>query len=463
MSMKSTLVVGAQFGDEGKGKIVDSLVQDEGFECVVRYNGGNNAGHTIVHDGVTYPLHLIPSGILHSHVCNVIGAGVVVDPPGLYGEIENLAKQGIDCNNLHISDRAHMVMPWHKVIDAHLGKKIGTTAKGIGPCYEDRASRRGIRVGELVNEHGRVDVEHFSKRFREVAKHKNAVITKVYELPALDVEKELVAMLELGHKLAPHVTDTAALLTQYKNEKRSILFEGAQGCLLDVDWGSYPYVTSSSVSLAGCLLGSGSAQVPERRIGIVKAYSTRVGEGPYLGELGDYEVIKKEDMRGQVQPLTDAQKQEAMDGNELLMGRWLRLVGSEYGTTTGRPRRCGWLDLVAVKHAVQISGLTEIALTKLDILSDMPKLKLITAYRDGEEVLDTFPSRINHLGRCEPIYEEFEGFGQVSQIENFEELPASAQTYIKRIEDYLGIPARLVSIGPGRAEHVVQEVACVSS
>lgn len=463
MNKTSTLVVGAQFGDEGKGKIVDSLVQDEGFDCVVRYNGGNNAGHTIVHGGVTYPLHLIPSGILHSDVCNVIGAGVVVDPQGLSGEIENLRKQGVTCDNLHISDRAHMVMPWHKVIDAHLGKKIGTTAKGIGPCYEDRASRRGIRVGELINEHCQVDVEHFSRRFRELANHKNALITKLYELPPLDVEKELTELLELGRKLAPHVKDTAALLTRYKNEGRAILFEGAQGCLLDVDWGSYPFVTSSSVSLAGCLLGSGSAQVPERRIGIVKAYSTRVGEGPYPGELGDYELIKKHDMRDDVQALTEEEKRQAVDGDELLMGRWLRLDGAEYGTTTGRPRRCGWLDLVAVKHAVQISGLTEIALTKLDILSDMPKIKLVTAYRDGDQTIEIFPSRINQLARCKPVYEEFDGFGQVAQAESFEQLPAQAQTYIKRIEEYLGIPARLVSIGPGRAEHIVQEAACVTS
>jgi adenylosuccinate synthase len=465
MKTASALIVGAQFGDEGKGKIVDSLVQDEKFDCVVRYNGGNNAGHTIVFQGKTYPLHLIPSGILHSEVSNVIGAGVVVDPAGLVKEIDNLQQQGFSCSNLFISDRAHMVMPWHKIIDAHLGKKIGTTARGIGPCYEDRASRRGLRVGELVDENQNIDHEHFGQRFREVAEQKNVTLSKVYDLPPLNVEEELETIFALAERFRKSVCDTAELLTVFKQQGKKVLFEGAQGCLLDLDWGSYPYVTSSSVTLAGCLAGSGSAHIPERRIGIVKAYSTRVGEGPYPGELGDYEAIKVQDVRAKgekLEPLTENEQQQALDGDELLMGRWIRRAGLEYGTTTGRPRRCGWLDLVAVKHAVQVSGLTEITLTKIDILVGIPKLKLVVAYKDGDKTLTTFPSRINQLARCQPVYEEHEGFGELKHAKSFGELPQTAQKYIRRIEEYLGVPARIISVGPGRAEHIVQEETYVT-
>lgn len=457
----STLVVGAQYGDEGKGKIVDSLVEDGSFDCVVRYNGGNNAGHTIVWEGVSYPLHLIPSGILYPQVTNVIGAGVVVCPEGLLGEIETLTSRGVSCDNLHLSDRAHLVMPWHKIVDGYKGKKLGTTAKGIGPCYEDRASRQGIRVGELVTENGKVDVDHFCKRFRSVATFKNDLMTKVYGLEAMRVEEELAKVLEVAEKFAHLVCDTAELLNRYCREGKQLLFEGAQGCLLDIDWGSYPYVTSSSVTLGSCVTGSGTAYVPERRIGIVKAYSTRVGEGPYVGELGDYEVIKTQDLRGQVS-MSDEDRQKALDGDDLLMGRWLRLVGHEYGTTTGRPRRTGWLDLVAVKHSVQISGLTELALTKLDVLAGIPKLKLVVGYHDGEKEIQTFPSRIHHLARCKPIYEEYEGFGDVTGAKIYSELPASARTFIERIEEFVGVPVRIVSVGPGRAEHLMKETSRVA-
>lgn len=452
----STLVVGAQYGDEGKGKIVDSLVEGGQYECVVRYNGGNNAGHTIVCDGVSYPLHLIPSGILYPQVTNVIGAGVVVCPEGLVQEIETLRGRGIACDNLYISDRAHLVMPWHKIVDGHKGKKLGTTAKGIGPCYEDRASRRGIRVGELVDEKGRVDTEHFCKRFRSVAVFKNDLLTKVYGLEPMNVEAELQKILSLAEKFASMVCDTAALLNQLTADGKELLYEGAQGCLLDIDWGSYPYVTSSSVTLGSCLCGSGTANVPERRIGIVKAYSTRVGEGPYVGELGDYDTIKTQDIRGQVS-MTDEDKKKAVEGDDLLMGRWIRLAGHEYGTTTGRPRRTGWLDLVAVKHAVQVSGLTELALTKLDVLADIPRLKLAVGYEDGQQKIANFPSRIHQLARCTPVYEEYEGFGDISTVKRYSELPQSARTFIERIEEFVGIPVRIVSIGPGRAEHIMKE------
>jgi adenylosuccinate synthase len=458
----STLVVGAQYGDEGKGKVVDSLVEGGQYDCVVRYNGGNNAGHTIVSEGVSYPLHLIPSGILYPQVTNVIGAGVVVCPEGLVQEVETLEGRGVACSNLHLSDRAHLVMPWHKIIDGHKGKKLGTTAKGIGPCYEDRASRRGLRVGELVTEDGQVDIEHFSQRFRDMASYKNNLITKVYGLEPMDIEKELQKILDLAQKFAHLVCDTAELLTRFRDEGKQMLFEGAQGCLLDIDWGSYPYVTSSSVTLGSCLSGSGMAQVPERRIGIVKAYSTRVGEGPYVGELGEYETIKTQDIRGSV-TMSDEDKQKAVEGDELLMGRWIRLVGKEYGTTTGRPRRTGWLDLVAVKHSVQISGLTELALTKLDVLADIPKLKLAVSYTDGDKEIHTFPSRIHQLARCQPVYEEYEGFGDVTDVKEYSDLPESARTFVERIESFVGIPVRIVSVGPGRTEYILKENTCVTS
>ncbi|MFA5504599.1 MAG: adenylosuccinate synthase [Vulcanimicrobiota bacterium] len=451
----STLVVGAQYGDEGKGKIVDSLLEDGSFDCVVRYNGGNNAGHTIVWDGVSYPLHLIPSGILYPRVSNIIGAGVVVCPEGLVDEIETLTKRGVNCSNLYLSDRAHLVMPWHKVIDGHKAQELGTTAKGIGPCYEDRASRRGLRVGELVTQDGRVDVKHFSDRFRSVATFKNDLLSKIYALEPLDVERELARVLELAEKFAHLVCDTAQLLQDYSRQGKSLLFEGAQGCLLDIDWGSYPYVTSSSVTLGSCVSGSGTAFVPERRIGIVKAYSTRVGEGPYLGELGEYDTIKTQDLRGQV-TMTEEDKEKALAGDELLMGRWLRLAGQEYGTTTGRPRRTGWLDLVAVKHSVQVSGLTELALTKLDVLAGIPRLKLVVGYRDGDQVIRSLPSRIHHLAACTPQYEEFEGFGEIAGIKQYSELPETARRFIDRIEEFVGIPVRIVSVGPGRAEHILK-------
>jgi adenylosuccinate synthase len=449
------LIVGGQFGDEGKGKIVDLLVQDKKIDVVVRYNGGNNAGHTIVLDDGKYPLHLLPSGILHSHVENVIGAGVVVDPVALVKEIHNLRGRGIECKNLRVSDRAQMVMPWHRAVDAHLGGRIGTTARGIGPCYEDRASRRGIRIGDLVDDCGEVDVAHFSAKVREVCADKNLILTKVYDLEPLDPESIIADYVAAAHEFKSQVCDTGALVERFHSENRTFLYEGAQGALLDIDWGTYPYVTSSSVGLAGCVAGSGYALWPDLRLGIVKAYATRVGEGPFVAELGAYEKIKVDDKvaPGQVlPPLTEAEKASALAGDEYLMGRWLRSVGAEFGTTTGRPRRCGWLDLVAVRHSIRVSGLNGIALTKLDVLNGIPKIKVCVGYHYQHKAWTDFPARIHKLGEHQPIYEELPGWEDLGNAKTYDELPANAKAYIEFIEKQTGIPVKIVSIGGHRNE-----------
>lgn len=449
----SYLIVGAQFGDEGKGKIVDLLVQNKDIDVVVRYNGGNNAGHTIVLDDGKYPLHLLPSGILHPKVANVIGAGVVIDPLWLKKEITNLNGRNISCENLLISDRAQLVMPWHRVIDGHLGGRIGTTARGVGPTYEDRASRRGIRVGDLVTDEGQVDKDHFAKRVREGAADKNELISKVYGLAPLDPEAIIAEYIDAAEGFKHQVADTGAAVGRFHAEKKNILFEGAQGALLDVDWGTYPYVTSSSVGLAGAFSGSGNCNIPEMRLGVVKAYATRVGEGPFVAELGQYEAIKEKDTvaPGASLPLLTAdEKHAALNGDEYLMGRWLRAVGAEFGTTTGRPRRCGWLDIVVVRHAVRMSGLNGLALTKLDVLDGIPSIKVCVGYEYKGKRVDDFPGRIHTLGQHKPIYEELPGWDTLEGAKSFEEMPKAAQDYVHKLEEWIGVPVKIVSVGRHR-------------
>lgn len=453
MKKPSVLIAGAQFGDEGKGKIVDLLVQKGDLDVVVRFNGGANAGHTIVLDDGKYPLHLIPSGILHKETINIIAAGVVVDPLFLVKEIENLATRGISCENLFLSDRAHMVMPWHRALDAQQGGRLGTTAKGIGPCYEDRAGRRGLRVGDLIDENGKIDVEHFSQRVREVCAEKNTQFEKVHNLPGLNPDDIIAEFVKAAETFKSKVRDTGALIASLIQEGKTFLYEGAQGSLLDVDWGTYPYVTSSSVGLAGCYVGTGNCVLPEVRMGVVKAYGTRVGEGVFPAELGAYERIKEQDKvppGGTLPPLTPEEQKLAADGDEYWMGRWLRAVGAEYGTTTGRPRRCGWLDVVAVRQAVRMSGLNQIALTKLDVLDGIPKLKVCVAYDyHGKRVTD-FPARTHHLQDYTPIYEELEGWDTLGKATEFEQLPEQAKAYVKKLEEWIGVPIKIVSIGSHR-------------
>lgn len=449
------LIVGGQFGDEGKGKIVDLLVQNKNIDVVVRYNGGNNAGHTIILDDGKYPLHLLPSGILHSNVDNIIGAGVVVDPLALVKEMRNLQGRQISCSNLKISDRAQMVMPWHRAVDGHLGGRLGTTARGIGPCYEDRASRRGIRIGDLVDDQGRVDREHFAQRVRDVIVDKNSILSKVYGLEPLDSEQIIHEFVEAAEVFKHQVCDTGAAIERLHSEGKSFLYEGAQGALLDIDWGTYPYVTSSSVGLAGCVSGSGYSLWPDLRLGIVKAYATRVGEGPFVAELGEYETIKVKDRvepGSQLPPLSESEKSQALAGDEYLMGRWLRSVGAEFGTTTGRPRRCGWLDLVVVRHAIRVSGLNGIALTKLDVLNGIPKIKVCVGYRYLDKEWTDFPGRIHKLGLHQPIYQELDGWDDLGGAQSYEELPPNAKKYVEFIEKVTNVPVKIVSIGGHRNE-----------
>ncbi|MBS2038179.1 adenylosuccinate synthetase [bacterium] len=454
MSRPSVLIAGAQFGDEGKGKIVDLLVQKGDLDVVVRFNGGANAGHTIVLDDGKYPLHLIPSGILHKETINIIAAGVVVDPLFLVKEIENLKTRGITCDNLFISDRAHMVMPWHRAIDAAQGGRLGTTAKGIGPTYEDRAGRRGIRVGDMIDENGQIDLEHFSRRVKEVCAEKNNLFQKVHNLDPLNADDIIREFVQAAEVIKGKVRDTGAMIAELIKQGKTFLYEGAQGSLLDVDWGTYPYVTSSSVGLAGCYVGTGNCVLPDIRMGVVKAYGTRVGEGHFPAELGEYERIKEQDKvapGGTLPPLTDEEKALALNGDDYWMGRWLRSVGAEYGTTTGRPRRCGWLDIVAVRQAVRMSGLNQIALTKLDVLDGIPKLKVCVAYEyQGKRTTD-FPARIHHLHDYKPVYEELEGWDSLGKATSFDDLPEQAKTYVKKLEEWIGVPIKIVSVGSHRA------------
>ena len=458
MNAKSILVLGAQFGDEGKGRIVDLLVERAGVETVVRFNGGANAGHTIVLDQGRFPLHQVPSGIMHPGVLNLLGAGVALDPEGLMAEIEALQSRGVDCGNLWISDRAHLVMPWHRVLDGHLGGRLGTTARGIGPCYEDRASRRGLRVGDLVDGRGRVDPDDFRARVLEVGAEKNRLLERVHELPALDLDRVVADYTAAGEKLAARVVDGAEVLERRAAEGRRVLYEGAQGSLLDVDWGSYPFVTSSSCSLGGCAVGVGSDPDPELRVGVVKAYATRVGEGPFPTELGDYEVVKRRDALPPGAPLpapTPAETAGAREGDEEALGRWLRRAGAEFGTTTGRPRRTGWLDMVAVRHAVRLSGLNALAITKLDVLEGLPTLRLGVGYEVHGVRTDRVPSRVRDLAAARPVYEDHPGWESLGGASDVGELPETARRYLDRIAELAGVPVRVVSVGSHRSRAFV--------
>ncbi len=458
MNVRSLLVLGAQYGDEGKGKIVDLLVEKARVGTVVRFNGGANAGHTIVLEDGRFALHQVPSGILHPRVMNLIGAGVALDPLRLLEELRDLRHRGVECANLRISDRAHLVMPWHRVLDGHLGGRLGTTARGIGPCYEDRAARCGLRVGDLVDARGRVDFQHFAARVREVGTAKNLMLTRQYGLDPLDLDEILTAFTEAAQVFAPQVADISEILEERNREGHRVLYEGAQGALLDVDWGTYPYVTSSSCSLGGCAVGVGLDPAPEMRLGVLKAYATRVGEGPFPGELGDPERVKQHDAWPAGSPLPQlppAQKEAALAGDEEAMGRWLRLAGAEFGTTTGRPRRTGWLDLVALRHAVRVSGLNALALTKLDVLDGIPTLKIAVAYEIHGERTTRMPSRIRDLAVARPVYEELPGWSCLGGATRFEDLPAQAQVFVQRLAELAGVPVRVLSVGGKRSQSLM--------
>ncbi|MDM8311442.1 MAG: adenylosuccinate synthase [Clostridium cadaveris] len=423
--MSSFVVLGAQWGDEGKGKITDYLA--EKAHVVVRFQGGNNAGHTVEVEDKQYKLHLIPSGILYDNKVNIIGNGVVVDPEALLSEINYLEGLGVSITpeKLIISDRAHVIMPYHKVLDALKEKarganSIGTTGKGIGPCYTDKFERCGIRICDLINK----DV--LKEKLQENLTLKNKYITKVYDGEALDFDTIYNQYVEYAEKVKPFVKDVSVILNEEIKEDNSILFEGAQGMLLDIDYGTYPFVTSSNTTAGGVSSGAGiGPNKVNEVIGITKAYTTRVGKGPFPTELEDE------------------------------TGEWIRTQGHEYGVTTGRARRCGWLDIVIVNTSVRVSGLTSLVITKIDTLAGLDKIKMCVGYEFEGKVIDYFPASLEDLAKCKPIYEEFEGWGEeIKNAKTFDELPENAKKYLNRIEELTGVEISIVSIGPKRSETI---------
>lgn len=421
----NTVVVGTQWGDEGKGKIVDLLT--EYFDVVARYQGGHNAGHTVIIGEEKYVLHLIPAGILHPEKQCVIGNGVVVDPQAFLEEIDMLAPFEID-GRLHLSNRAHLILPYHRAQEAaeelHLAdSRIGTTSRGIGPCYEDKIGRRGIRVGDLE----RPDV--LRKKIRDNLEIKNRILTKVYGAAPLQGDEIYEALMGQAERILPFVTDTAELLSRATQEGKRILFEGAQGTLLDVDHGTYPFVTSSNATAGGACTGTGCGPgIIEGVVGISKAYTTRVGEGPFPTELEDE------------------------------IGQMIRQRGVEFGASTGRPRRCGWFDAVVGRYAALINRLDTLVITKLDILDELETIQICTGYGWKGRRLDTFPIDIRVLDEVEPIYESMPGWqSDTSGIKEWRSLPKNARNYVERLSELLDTDVSIISIGPDREETILLE------
>jgi len=419
--MSAFIVLGAQWGDEGKGKMTDYLAEEA--NVVVRFQGGNNAGHTVMVGDKEYKLHLIPSGILYDDKLNVIGNGVVVDPKALFEEIDYLEGVGVKVTpeKLIVSDRAQLIMPYHKILDqlkekARGKNDIGTTGKGIGPCYTDKFERCGIRVCDLMHE----DV--FAEKLRENVEMKNAYITKILGGEALNFDEILEEYLEIAKKLRPFVQDTSVRVYNEIKADKTVLFEGAQGMLLDIDYGTYPYVTSSNTTAGGVSSGAGiGPNMITNSVGITKAYTTRVGKGPFPTELLDE------------------------------TGEWIREKGHEYGVTTGRSRRCGWLDLVIVKTAARVSGLTSLAVTKIDTLAGLEKIKVCVGYKFNDAVIDYFPASLEDLAKCEPIYEEFDGWDDsVADVRSYDELPDNVKKYLARISEFTDTKISIVGVGPKR-------------
>lgn len=420
--MPSIVVLGTQWGDEGKGRIVDLIASRT--DLVVRYQGGNNAGHTIVTDGKKIILHHVPSGILRENNLSLIGNGVVIDPKVLVSEIDALRSAGypVSPSNFLISERAHVIMPYHREIDLlrekrrASGRKIGTTGRGIGPVYEDKYARRGIRMLDLT------EPESFRHRLASVMAERNAYIEKVLGAEPLSPERVYEEYLGYGEVFSTFISDVSAIIRRSGDEGKRILFEGAQGSLLDIDFGTYPYVTSSNAGLGGVFSGTGAVPALVNSIvGVAKAYTTRVGEGPFPTEES-----------GEIQ---DA----------------LRREGEEYGATTGRSRRCGWLDMVALNYALRTNGVTAIALTKLDVLSGFEKVKICTGYGYNGSLTEEFPASLSVLENCEPSYEEMDGWEEdLAGIKSPEQLPPNALGFIKRVEELTGVPVWIVSVGPQR-------------
>ena len=420
--MPSQVVVGTQWGDEGKGKVVDVLAEQA--DLVVRFQGGDNAGHTVIVDGDKHVLHLLPSGVLHKNGLCIIGPGVVCNPFVLLEEMAVLEKSGMVCDHIIISDRAQMLMPYHKYQDALEEKsasdKIGTTKRGIGPCYADSYARHGIRYHEFI------DFEHFKVRLKECLDFKNKLFVKVYGGKPMDYDLMVREFEKIHSKIVPMIKETTSIVNDALDQGKQVLFEGAQACMLDVSYGTYPYVTSSHPTSAGATVGAGIAPNKINTVvGIVKAYSTRVGEGPFVTELCDD------------------------------MGNWLREHGGEYGATTGRPRRCGWLDLVVVKHANMLNGLTDIALTKIDVLTGLDTIKVCIGYEIDGTIVTKVPSDQREVAKAKPVYKEFKGWKQdISKMSKKEELPQECLDYIQFIENFIGVRVSMVSVGPDRVNNI---------
>lgn len=424
--MSSVVVVGTQWGDEGKGKITDFL--SENAEVIARYQGGDNAGHTIVFGGVTYKLHLIPSGIFSSKKISVIGNGVVVNPKALIKELAYLHERGISTDNLRISDRAHVILPYHIQLDqlqeeSKGENKIGTTIKGIGPAYMDKVSRVGIRIADLL------DKELFEEQLRRNLEEKNRLFTKLYDSTEIAFEDVFEEYYQYGQEIKKYVTDTSVILNEALDAGKNVLFEGAQGVMLDIDQGTYPFVTSSNPVAGGVTIGSGVGPSKVNKVvGVCKAYTSRVGDGPFPTELHDE------------------------------FGQRIRDIGKEYGTTTGRPRRIGWFDAVVMRHSKRVSGITNLSLNSIDVLSGLDTVKICTAYeRNGEKILH-YPASLKELAECTPIYEELPGWNEdITNCRSLEELPENARNYVNRISELVGVRISTFSVGPGREQTNILE------
>lgn len=419
--MSTVVVVGSQWGDEGKGKITDFLA--ETAEVVARYQGGNNAGHTILIQDKKYKLHLIPSGIFYTNKICVIGNGMVINPAALIEEINYIHSNGFSTANLRISDRAHVIMPYHLLIDGleedrKGANKIGTTRKGIGPAYMDKAARNGIRIADLM------DAEEFELKLRRLVADKNQLIEQVYGSKGLDADSILKEYLEYAEFIRPYVTDTSVVLNDAIDQGKRVLFEGAQGVMLDIDQGTYPFVTSSNPTAGGVCIGSGVGPTKIHQIiGVAKAYTTRVGDGPFPTELD----------------------------NET--GDWIREKGNEYGTTTGRPRRVGWFDSVVVRHARRVSGITGLSLNSIDVLSGLETVKICTHYEYRGEKIEHYPASLKMLSECKAVYEELPGWKEdISGAKSLEDLPEAARHYVERVSQLTGIPISIFSVGRNREQ-----------
>jgi len=426
--LSTLVIVGTQWGDEGKGKIVDLLTGRA--EVVVRFHGGNNAGHTLKVSGEQVIVHLIPSGILYPETLNIIANGVVIDPSVLLEEKHELRARGyfLKDSQLLVSNRAHVIMPYHKIIDLGreellAGKKIGTTGRGIGPAYEDKASRMGIRMGDLLKP------DSLRTRIRSSLEEKNFLIQHRFGKKPLDPDEVTDRYVEYGRELEPHITDTSQVLHSWIHTGSKILFEGAQGTLLDIDHGTYPFVTSSNVVSGNASCGAGVSPTSIERVwGVVKAYSTRVGEGGFPTELKDS------------------------------LGEEIRARGAEYGATTGRPRRCGWLDMVVLNHSVRLNGLTGIALTKMDVLTGISPILVCTGYEIDGNVVDRIPANVEDFEKAVPRYHELKGWTEpLEQCRSFDDLPKNARDYVETIEHLTGIPVTLVSVGPARDQSILRQ------